>query len=452
MSNRKSRIWFFSLPVVAVILLPGPLLAQNPQTTTASPDRIVSAFSWFADFDTRFVSWQGTRGTNIYQPEPGKGSQLYIPITLGIDYRQPESFKVETRFKGGWTETSSKTVGQEATVATWLDSQLTTTWTYLGSQNARTFLGMALNIPTGESYFPNNLRFVRMDPDLVEVNPAGAGFNVNPTAGIIFALNENTAVSLSAGYAWLGTFTREGFEGGSVAACFNVVCPAPPIAVFDKPVRINPGDIFTANANVSSVFANYSFKTSFAYMSESKVTEDGIPVAQRGATFSANSTLTYKISDPFSIVVNGSWKFSEKNKYLDPATGALITEPKNSNSNLLIGKFEPVYKLSDRWIISSNYTVLWRSHNYYDVIEGQFIPEKLKQSVGGGLTFLTTTKATITLRGSYFWINENTGAYLPTFYSAPKGVDPSYYANYQNLPPSLQYTGWTMALGAKIVF
>lgn len=451
MFNRNTQIWFSPLLVAATSLCASASLAQSTQPAAPS-NRIASAFSWFADFDSRFVSWQGTRGTNIYQPEAGKGSQLYTPITLGIDYRQPELFKVETRFKAGWTETSSKTIGQEATVATWLDSQLTTTWTYLGSQNARTFVGVALNIPTGESYFPNNLRFVRMDPDLVEVNPAGAGFNVNPTAGIIFAVNENTAVSISAGYAWLGTFTREGFDGGSVAACFNVVCPAPPTAVFDKPVRINPGDVFTANANISSVFANYSVKTSFAYMSESKVTEDGIPVAQRGATFSANSTLTYKFSDPFSIIVNGSWRFSEKNKYLDPLTGALVTEPKNSNSNLLIGKFEPVYKLSDRWIISSNYTVLWRSQNYYDIVEGQFIPEKLKQSVGGGLTFLTPTKATISLRGSYFWINENAGAYLPTFYSAPKGVDPSYFANYQNIPPSLQYTGWTLALGAKIAF
>lgn len=49
-----------------------------------------------------------------------------------------------------------------------------------------------------------------MDPDLVDVGSFGAGFNVNPTAGVIFAVSENTAVSVSAGYAWLGDFTREG--------------------------------------------------------------------------------------------------------------------------------------------------------------------------------------------------------------------------------------------------
>jgi hypothetical protein len=426
--------------------------AQSPQTSGSNQGRIAGAFSWFAESDARYVSWQGTRGTNVWAPEPGKGSQFYTPLTLGMDYRQPELYKFETRVKGGWTETNSKTVGQESTVATWLDTQVTTTWTYLGSQNFRTFVGLATNLPTGKSYFPNNERFVRMDPDLVEVSVAGAGFNFNPTAGFIFAVNENTAVSLSAGYAWLGEFTREGFDGGSVANCFVNICLSPPTAIFDKAVRINPGDVFTANANVSSVFANYSVKSSFAYMSSTKVTEDGRAVGQKGATFSANSTVTFKISDPFSLVLNGTWGFAEKNKYVDPATGMLYTELKNSNSNLLIGKAEPVFKLTDKLSVSGNYTILWRSANYYDIVEGQYIPEKLKQSVGGSMTLLNAAKSSITLRGSYFWINENQGAYLPSNYDQINSSSPKIYYNYQNQPPDLRYTGWTLAVSGKVSF
>ena len=204
-----------SLAVCASIGASTAVHAQGAQPNSPSQSRVAGAFSWFAESDARYISWQGTRGTNVWAPEPGKGSQFYTPITLGMDYRQPELYKFETRVKGGWTDTDSKTVGQQANVSTWLDTQVTTTWTYLASQNFRTFVGLATNLPTGKSYFPNNERFVRMDPDLIEVSVAGAGWNFNPTAGFIFALTENTAVSLSAGYAWLGQFTREGFAGGA---------------------------------------------------------------------------------------------------------------------------------------------------------------------------------------------------------------------------------------------
>ena len=69
--------------------------------------------------------------------------------------------------------------------------------------------GVAVNLPTGTSYLPNNQRFARMDPDLVEVGSYGAGYNVNPTAGFVMGLNKDTAMSFSAGYAWQGAFMRE---------------------------------------------------------------------------------------------------------------------------------------------------------------------------------------------------------------------------------------------------
>ena len=60
-------------------------------------------------------------------------------------------------------------------------------------------LGLTLNLPTGNAYLPGNQRFTRMDPDLVYAGSYGVGFNVNPTAGFLFALNQTTVVSLAAG-------------------------------------------------------------------------------------------------------------------------------------------------------------------------------------------------------------------------------------------------------------
>src|SRR4029079_10457472 len=116
---------------------------------------------------------------------------------------------VQVRAKTGYVHSNNATPGQQASIDSMIDTQTTFTWTDLSKEDYRIFVGLALNLPSGRTYLPNNLRFTRMDPDLVGVGSYGAGFNVNPTAGVVFAATENTAVSLSAGYAWQGAFTRE---------------------------------------------------------------------------------------------------------------------------------------------------------------------------------------------------------------------------------------------------
>ena len=68
------------------------------------------------------------------------------------------------------------------------------------------------------------------------------------------------------------------------------------------------------------------------------------------------------------------------------------------------------------------------------------------------MTFLNNPKSSITLRGSYFWIKEDEGAYLPDTYTLRYLATPAFYSNYQNQPPALRYTGWTIAIGGKVSF
>ena len=442
----------------ATSLAQGALAQASGSETTPRVLQLAAGYSAFANFEARFSSWRGSRGTNVFDPTPGKGNQFYVPMTFGLDYESAGNYRLQTRVKTGYVNSNNQTPGQVASLSTMVDTQVTTTLTYLAAESYRAFVGIAMNAPTGTTYLPNNLRFTRMDPDLVDIGSYGAGWNFNPTAGVIFAVDQNTAVSLSAGYAWQGPFNREGVNTANISTCFPPTVPLqcyPGLGpTFDASQRIDPGDVFTANANTSTILGKLAVKTSFAFMSEGDVKLNGIAVGRTGAKFVTNAEANYQINPRLGISVNGSYTYTQKNKIVGPL-GGLITEPKDSNGDVAIGSVGPTYALSERLNVGVNYSVLWRRHNYYDFIENEYIPAKLKQSVGGILNYATSPTSSIGIRSSYFWVNEYTGPLLPIAFNCdpnPFSCNPNHVDARASVPPALHYTGWTAVLTGNIRF
>jgi outer membrane immunogenic protein len=313
-------------------------------------DRSGGQWASFVNTETKYYSWLGDRGSNVFAPLGGKGRLVYSPTNIGIDYVQPNAFKIETRVKGGYVYANQSTQGQNATYEGPVDTQASINATFLNFDSVRPQLGVAVNLPTGTSYLPNHQRFARMDPDLVDIQSYGAGYNINPTAGFVIGLNKDTAMSFSAGYAWQGAFIREAVDlsagltagGGGFGA-----------GAFDLKRKIDPGDVFTGNANYTTQIGKLVLLGTFAYMSEGRVKVDGIESGRQGARYVSNLTATYPIDDRWALALNGSWSFQEKNEIQAPG-GGLVTEPKNSNSNVLIGSIEPSYLMTERLRLAVN--------------------------------------------------------------------------------------------------
>jgi opacity protein-like surface antigen len=423
----------------------GPYAAAGPNEAYAAylkapPLAVpVGQFSAFTSNEVKYSTWTGTRGSNVFATDRGSGYQVYSPTTIGIDYVMPSQYKLETRLKGGYVYSVHNTAGQLARYEGPVDTQASFNLTLLSFDSIRPLLGLALNVPTGNSYLPGNQRFTRMDPDLVDAGSYGAGFNINPTAGFIIGLNETTALSLSAGYAWQGDFTKEGI---SLALTPDGLSR---IDRFDLKNRVDPGDTFTANGNVStSIGGSLVLIGSFAYMGESRTTIDGVASGRAGARFTSNGTLKYQFDPRWSIAVNMSWNFAEKSKIAD-GFGDLILEPKNSNSHVVIGSIEPTYAATERLFLAVNYSFLYRDHNFYDPIEEQFSPAKQKHSVGGSATYALTPAASIVLRGSHSWVRQDDGPFVVTTFVPP----PPAFA-FQ--PPTLKYEGWAASVAANLRF
>jgi opacity protein-like surface antigen len=390
-------------------------------------------FSAFATSSVKYASWRGTRGPNVFAPVEGKGDQVFSPFTLGLDYNEPSNFKIESRVKGGYVYTRQGTPGQTATYEGPVDTQTSVNVVLTSFESIRPQFGVAMNLPTGTSYLPNNQRFTRVDPDLVEVGSYGAGFNINPTAGFIIGLNQNTAVSFSAGYAWNGKFVREAVDvnaGGGFGS-----------GAFDLKRWIDPGDVFTANANITTQIDKLVLLGSFAYMSESRVSINGVDSGRAGARYTANMTAAYQIDDRWKLTTNASWSFQEKNEIV--VAGVESTEPKNSNSHVVIGSVEPSYQATDRLRLAASYSFLWRDENFYDQIENQFIPAKQKHTAGLSAAYAISPTASIEVRGSHSWVHQDDSAFLPVT-TTPLTL--------AALPPSLDYHAWMVSTTANVHF
>jgi Outer membrane protein beta-barrel domain len=358
-------------------------------------------FSAFASSEVKYSGWNGTRGPNVFAPDPGKGYQIYAPTTIGVNYAVPSQVNIESGFKTGYVYSRNDTPGQGATYNGPVDSQVSFNTTFLSFDSVRPIAGLAMNLPTGNSYLPGNQRFTRMDPDLVEIGSYGAGFNINPTGGFVVGLNRSTAVSFSAGYAWNGAFTKEGVDlsAGNGFGTFNLKR------------RIKPGDAFTANANLTTSIGSATLLTSFAYMSDSRVTIDSVPVSRSGARYVSNAAFDLPIDERWALALNGSWSFQEKNA-IPGSFGGLVTEP--GSNNLVIGSVDPSYRYSERLKLGANYSVLWREANGYDPLNEMFLPAKLKQTVGVLAEYAISPSASINAHASHSWVHQDTGPLLAT--------------------------------------
>ena len=428
---------------------PGPLTgAAGPNAAyaayvkappLAAPDP--SPWSAFTYNEVKYSTWTGTRGTNVFAPERGAGYQVYSPTTIGIDYNRPSEYTLETRLRGGYVYTAQNTPGQLARYEGPVDTQASFNLKLMNFDSIRPLFGLSLNLPTGNSYLPANQRFTRMDPDLVDVGSYGVGFNVNPTAGFTFGLNETTAISLSAGYTWQGDFTREGIDMSRIE---NPAGPPPPFVVlqsFDLQQRIHPGDAFTANGNISSKFSSLLLTASFAYMGSARASIDGLATGKTGANFTTNGAAEWQIDDRWALSTNISWNFTERNEIPD-GLGGLVIEPKNSNSNVFIGSIEPSFMATEKLRLALNYSFLFRDNNYYDPLQDQFIPAKQKHLAGASVTYAATPTSSITVRGSHAWVRQDDGPLLLS------EAGPPVLLTLQ--PPMLKYDVWQASVAANI--
>ena len=140
---------------------------------------------------------------------------------------------------------------------------------------------------------------------------------------------------------WQGDFTKEGINLSTDPA-------SDIIPTTDLKQKVNPGNTYTLNGNVSSTFDSLVLNELFAYMGDSRAFLDGVTSGRAGAKFTANVAATYNFTEKAALATNVSWNFSEKNQ-IPNAIGGLVDEANDSNSNVIIVSVDPSYLVTN-WL------------------------------------------------------------------------------------------------------
>jgi outer membrane protein W len=429
-------IWFVRV-VLSVLLATGGSMSCALAEQLSADEKKPFTLTTTVMSEFFIADWQGTRGTNTFAPERGKGSQVYAPQTLSVRAEWANVLKWEATAKIGYAHSSHRTPLQEATLSTFTDTQIGSKWTFLSNASIQPFFGVTTNLPSGQAYLPGLKRFTRMDADLVELGSYGQGYTATPTVGASFALTSGIVVTPSVGYTFNSSFVREGVTPNS--------------ELYNTRLNMDPGDAFVATLNMSAKGTKWDSDLSTTFKSVRPTRRDGVAVTKPGDSYDVNSNFNYAFTDTFSLKLDGSWSIANNNQ--DTFRGTLVTEPKNSNSHLLVGTVQPNFKLNTKTDIHVGYSILYRDTNFYDVVEEKYSPAKIKQTLGAGLDYSVNDRTSLGLNVHRFWVKERAG---PSVLSATIVTDdpllPPTSTIVSRLPPTLEYTGWNISTALKSKF
>lgn len=392
--------------------------------------------SWTTVFDieTRYFSWERTKGNLPGQPQQ-KGTQSYTPFSLQTVGLPTDTWKIELFARGGYVDTSRSALPfapmfgvpfSTGNVATATDTLLTGTATYLGLDGFQPFYALNLNLPTGETVLLGKKGIARTDPDLVDIPSFGEGFNQGYTIGANIPITTDIMATFSAGYTNKGTYDR---EVGDPLTLNGALLPLD---------RVGPGNNTALSANLAAAFGQFSFNLSAAMTFYDPDRVNGVKSFENGRNYFFTGTAAYKWDQMWTSTFTASDSHTQKLYLANPATGVLIAEPFNSNSDLVRLAF--THALAWRsFVFSGNVGYMRRDANEYDPLAQSFVPAKTRWSAGGGVKYVANDKLTFSARVERFWIDEDVKPDFTPFVGFVNGLP-------------MSYDGWMIAVGLTSSF
>jgi opacity protein-like surface antigen len=417
-----------------------PALAADAAMPTKAPKVVATASSndgsWQItyDEDTRYLSWQSTRGypNTVTSPPlpptmPGSGTQVYTPVGLGIVGRPNDDFKVELLTRSGYVWSRQSTPGATGEVSTTTDTSVTGKVSYLGLTGAQPFLSVAVNAPTGKTVLLGNSAFARLDPDLVDLPTFGEGWNVGPTVGIMVALGDSALMSVGLGYTHRGAYDREG--------------AIDPVTFLQGTTRIGPGSQLTPNVTVGYHNNNFLIQSSLSYVIETVTQLDGADFYRSGDRYLAALSTSYGWTESLTSTLTGQFAHSRPNKVAILGLPDLVSEAFDSNSSVYKAVLDLTYKQGDL-AIGPTGSFMYRDHNAWSSTAFQFLPAKTRWSAGAAAGYAVTKQLTLTARAERLWTHEaENGQKLAEDMVIPNSA-----------VPAISSTGWLLSLGGKAQF
>jgi hypothetical protein len=421
-NQRFNQIAAVLLGSVAISL---PAIAADPASGRAAPEK-----PWDVSLETdfRYVHWRSNRGTpsRFDLGSPGRGDQVYHPISAKFVWRPTADFRVDVLVRGGWAwGRQNSGGGLSGSVTSLTDTSLTGRVTYTGLGWVMPFAGVSVNLPTGDSVLSGRSAFARMDPDLVEIANYGSGTAVGPTLGALFVLGPSTSLGVAVGHTFTSSYTRDSVAG------------------FGLPnTRYSPADVTSYGVEFKHRYASWTFGAGALLVTSGNVKFDGVTASRAGASITLTGSAAYDWNAAHRTTGTVSWGQSSRNMRLDPFN-ALVREPFNSNSSTIRLGLAHDWKLNEQWTVGAHGSWFRRDNNAYLVTDLQYAPAKTKITLGGSAKYRINERFTLNARAEHFWLRQH---------ATPDWVVPGFGVIAGSAVPRVRATGYLIAIGGSANF
>jgi hypothetical protein len=281
-------------------------------------------------------------------------------------------------------------------VSTPTDTIVSGTVTYTGIAGFQPYVSLNANLPTGQTVLKGATANARMDPDIVDIATFGEGWNIGPTIGANFPITDSTTLSFGAGHTVRGPYDKEGFTDPNAL------------------VRIDPGDVTTLNASISTESGKFSFEGSASYSWESVTYRLGSPSFKLGDRYLVSGTAGYAWTDASKSIVTVSWSANKRNKIINTEINDLITEAFNSNNNVYRARIDHLFTVGG-WVVGPTANYMLRDVNSYSPSTLQFVPAKTRWGAGATVKHKLNKQVDLNASIERMWIKEsaNVGSNIP---------------------------------------
>jgi hypothetical protein len=338
-------------------------------------------------------SW---RGSSSYPANAafkrGSGYQIYAPSTFRMKGSFGPDISLDSSVKLGPVRSSQTSPSYAGTYSGLSDTIVSTTASYVADSGPKPYVTVDVNMPTGKTFLRQSLSRARMDPDYVELDGFGKGFDVGATLGSIFALSDEWSIDLSMSHMHSGAYSVDG----------PIV-----VATGDQPtVHYQPGGALKATGALA--FSRAPFDATLkATLTRSSVSySDGLPSVRSGDSLNVTAEVTTALSDEYALTVSTNYTFSKPNKILDPKLNEFMQEASNANSSLYRSEAFLAYKW-DAWSAGPVASVTYRNKNQFDPRTYNFVPAKAMGAVGFRLKRAHDENTVFNLDVQYFKSREN---------------------------------------------
>jgi hypothetical protein len=382
--------------------------------------------------ELRYVTWEGSRGYRPdivpRNPNPGSGSQFYMPMALQMFGKPARDWSFDVLLRAGYVDSRQTTTGQSGSYSGMIDTIFTGKIAYHGNPNFIPFFALTTNLPTGERKLNGTSAFARMDPDIVDVPTFGEGFNIGPTIGVLVPTRAGT-FSFALGHTSRGTYTRDD-----------------PVLVVRT---VDPGDETTVAFRYLLSLGPLSMTAGLSYAWDTTTTvtnSAGFATVKPGDRTSINAGASYQWSAHWTTVAGLGWTHTQANDYRNSTTAALQPQPGNANGDTFRANLGQ-YHFMGPWTFALNGSYLKRDANEYSPSLVEFIPAKTKWQLDGLVSYMPAPNIRLDARVARIWTHEDATAdwFIPLF-------PPACCAFPGTGIPEVSQDAWAFTLGGVVTF